>query len=159
MPVPERRARFSPGRIPLAARETCTSRIAFGYTLASGLIFGAFVGYLNSAQQILQIQYGLGSLFPLYFGALALAIGGASLVNARLVLRHGMRRISAWALGLLTGLSLAFLILAYAMAGAPPLWVFMAYMAAAFFCIGMLFATFMRWPWSRLVTSPASARR
>ena len=51
--APERRARFSPGRIPLAARETCTSRIAFGYTLASGLIFGAFVGYLNSAQQIL----------------------------------------------------------------------------------------------------------
>lgn len=110
--APERRARFSPGRILLAVRETCTSRVAFGYTLASGLIFGAFVGYLNSAQQIFQIQYGLGALFPLYFGALALAIGGASLVNARLVLRHGMRRISAWALGLLTGLSLVFLVLA-----------------------------------------------
>ncbi len=140
--APERRARFSPGRILLAVRETCTSRVAFGYTLASGLIFGAFVGYLNSAQQIFQIQYGLGALFPLYFGALALAIGGASLVNARLVLRHGMRRISAWALGLLTGLSVAFLILAYALAGAPPLWALMAYMAAAFFCIGMLFANF-----------------
>jgi DHA1 family bicyclomycin/chloramphenicol resistance-like MFS transporter len=140
--APERRARFSPGRILLAVRETCTSRVAFGYTLASGLIFGAFVGYLNSAQQIFQIQYGLGTLFPLYFGALALAIGGASLVNARLVLRHGMRRISAWALGLLTGLSLAFLVLAYAMAGAPPLWGLMAYMSATFFCIGMLFANF-----------------
>ncbi len=140
--APERRARFSPGRILLAVRETCTSRVAFGYTLASGLIFGAFVGYLNTAQQIFQIQYGLGALFPLYFGALALAIGGASLVNARLVLRHGMRRISAWALGLLTGLSLAFLVLAYAMAGAPPLWGLMAYMSATFFCIGMLFANF-----------------
>ena len=140
--APERRARFSPGRILLAVRETCTSRVAFGYTLASGLIFGAFVGYLNSAQQIFQTQYGLGALFPLYFGALALAIGGASLVNARLVLRHGMRRISAWALGLLTGLSLAFLVLAYAMAGAPPLWGLMAYMSATFFCIGMLFANF-----------------
>jgi DHA1 family bicyclomycin/chloramphenicol resistance-like MFS transporter len=84
----------------------------------------------------------LGALFPFYFGALALAIGGASLVNARLVLRHGMRRISAWALGLLTGLSLAFLVLAYAMAGAPPLWGLMAYMSATFFCIGMLFANF-----------------
>ena len=140
--APERRARFSSGRILLAVRETCTSRVAFGYTLASGLIFGAFVGYLNTAQQIFQIQYGLGALFPLYFGALALAIGGASLVNARLVLRHGMRRISAWALGLLTGLSLAFLVLAYAMAGAPPLWGLMAYMSATFFCIGMLFANF-----------------
>jgi DHA1 family bicyclomycin/chloramphenicol resistance-like MFS transporter len=140
--APERRARFSLGRILLAVRETCTSRVAFGYTLASGLIFGAFVGYLNSAQQIFQTQYGLGALFPLYFGALALAIGGASLVNARLVLRHGMRRISAWALGLLTGLSLAFLVLAYTMAGAPPLWGLMAYLSAAFFCIGMLFANF-----------------
>jgi DHA1 family bicyclomycin/chloramphenicol resistance-like MFS transporter len=140
--APERRARFSLGRILLAVRETCTSRVAFGYTLSSGLIFGAFVGYLNTAQQIFQIQYGLGALFPLYFGALALAIGGASLVNARLVLRHGMRRISAWALGLLTGLSLAFLVLAYTMAGAPPLWGLMAYMSATFFCIGMLFANF-----------------
>ncbi len=140
--APERRVGFSPSRIVLAVRETCGNRVAFGYTLASGLIFGAFVGYLNSAQQIFQIQYRLGALFPLYVAALALAIGGASLVNARLVMRHGMRRLSAWALGLLTGLSLAFLVLAQALAGAPPLWALMAYMGVAFFCIGMLFANF-----------------
>ncbi len=140
--APERRVGFSPARILLAVRETCGSRVAFGYTLASGLIFGAFVGYLNSAQQIFQIQYGLGALFPLYFAALALAIGSASFVNARLVMRHGMRRLSAWALGLLAGLSLAFLVPAYLAAGTPPLWALMAYMAAAFFCIGMLFANF-----------------
>ena len=141
--APARRVGFSPSRILLAVRETCVNRVAFGYTVASGLIFGAFVGYLNSAQQIFQIQYRLGALFPLYFAALALAIGGASLVNARLVMRHGMRRLSAWALGLLTGLSLAFLVLAYALAaGAPPLWALMAYMMVAFFCIGVLFANF-----------------
>jgi DHA1 family bicyclomycin/chloramphenicol resistance-like MFS transporter len=140
--APERRVGFSPSRILLAVRETCMSRAAFGYTLASGLIFGAFIGYLNTAQQIFQMQYGLGSLFPLYFAALALAIGSASLVNARLVLRHGMRRLSARALGLVTGLSLAFLVLAYALDGAPPLWALMAYMMVAFFCIGMLFANF-----------------
>ncbi len=140
--APERRVGFSPARILLAVRETCGSRVAFGYTLASGLIFGAFVGYLSSAQQIFQIQYGLGALFPLYFAALALAIGSASFVNARLVMRHGMRRLSAWALGLLAGLSLAFLVPAYLAAGTPPLWALMAYMAVAFFCIGMLFANF-----------------
>jgi len=140
--APERRVGFSPSRIVLAVRETCGNRVAFGYTLAAGLIFGAFVGYLSSAQQIFQIQYGLGELFPLYFAALALAIGGASLVNARLVMRHGMRRLSAWALGLLTGLSLAFLGLAAALEGAPPLWALMTYMMVAFFCIGMLFSNF-----------------
>lgn len=140
--APERRVGFSPSRIVLAVRETCANRVAFGYTLASGLIFGAFVGYLNSAQQIFQIQYGLGVLFPLYFAALALALGAASLVNARLVMRHGMRRLSGWALGLLTGLSLAFLVPATLAGGAPPLWALMAYMVVAFFCIGMLFANF-----------------
>jgi DHA1 family bicyclomycin/chloramphenicol resistance-like MFS transporter len=140
--APDRRVKFSPSRIVLAVRETCGSRVAFGYTVTSGLIFGAFVGYLNSAQQVFQIQYGLGELFPLYFAVLALSIGGASLLNGRLVMRHGMRRLSAWALGLLTGLSLAFLVPAVLTAGAPPLWALMAYMVVAFFCIGMLFANF-----------------
>ncbi len=139
---PERRVEFSPSRIVQAVRETCGSRVAFGYTLASGLIFGAFVGYLNSAQQIFQIKYGLGALFPLYFAVLALSIGGASLLNGRLVMRHGMRRLSAWALGLLTGLSLAFLVPATLAAGVPPLWALMTYLVGAFFCIGMLFANF-----------------
>jgi DHA1 family bicyclomycin/chloramphenicol resistance-like MFS transporter len=125
-----------------AIRETCTHRTAFGYTIAAGLIFGAFVGFLNSAQQILQWQYGLGKLFPLYFAVLALSIGGASLVNARLVLRFGMRRLSGLALAALSGLSLAFLAVAWAAAGNPPLWALMAYLMAAFFCIGILFGNF-----------------
>jgi DHA1 family bicyclomycin/chloramphenicol resistance-like MFS transporter len=140
--APERRVEFSPSRIAQAVRETCGNRVAFGYTVTSGLIFGAFVGYLNSAQQIFQIKYGLGELFPLYFAVLALSIGGASLVNGRLVMRHGMRRLSAWALGLLTGLSLAFLVPAILADGAPPLWALMTYLVVAFFCIGMLFANF-----------------
>jgi len=140
--APERRVKFSPSRIVQAVRETCGSRVAFGYTVTSGLIFGAFVGYLNSAQQIFQIKYGLGALFPLYFAVLALSIGGASLLNGRLVMRHGMRRLSAWALGLLTGLSLAFLVPATLAAGVPPLWALMTYLVGAFFCIGMLFANF-----------------
>ena len=139
---PERRVKFSPSRIVQAVRETCGSRVAFGYTVTSGLIFGAFVGYLNSAQQIFQIKYGLGALFPLYFAVLALSIGAASLLNGRLVMRHGMRRLSAWALGLLTGLSLAFLVPATLAAGVPPLWALMTYLVGAFFCIGMLFANF-----------------
>ncbi len=45
-----------------AVHETLNNKIARGYTIASGLIFGAFVGYLNSAQQILQEQYALGGI-------------------------------------------------------------------------------------------------
>ncbi len=138
----DRRMPFSPGRIALAVRETCVSRVAFGYTIASGLIFGAFVGYLNSAQQIFQKQYALGAQFPLYFAVLALSIGGASYVNARLVMRLGMRSLSNWALLALTVVSLVFLGIAYAAGGHPQLWSLMAYLVIAFFCIGILFGNF-----------------
>lgn len=137
-----RRAPFSVLRIGRAIHETCTHRTSFGYTIAAGLIFGAFIGFLNSAQQIFQGQYGLGKLFPLYFAVLALSIGGASLVNARLVVRFGMRRLSGLALTVLSGLSLVFFAVAWSAAGNPPLWALMAYLMAAFFCIGILFGNF-----------------
>lgn len=137
-----RRAPFSVRRIMRAVREVCGQRITLGYTLAAGLIFGAFVGYLISAAQIFQSQYGLGARFPLYFGALALAIGVASWVNSRLVMRYGMRLLSRSALIALAGLSLLALAIAQASAGDPPLGVLMAYLLGAFFCLGLLFGNF-----------------
>ena len=141
LPV-ERRASLSAARIALAIREVCVNRIALGYTIAAGLIFGAFVGYLTAAQQIFQEQYGVAERFPLYFATLALAIGGASYVNARLVMRYGMRRLSWAALLAMCGLSLGFLAIALAMAGNPPLWALMVYWMAVFFCLGLLFGNF-----------------
>lgn len=122
--------------------ETLAERCALGYTLAAGLIFGAFVGYLNSAQQIFQELFALGEQFPLYFGALALAIGGASYLNARLVMRHGMRPLSWRALQVLSGLSLVYFGVAYVAAGQPPLWTLMVWGITAFFCMGILFGNF-----------------
>ena len=140
--TPDRRKPFSPRGIGLAVVETCTNRIAFGYTIAAGLIFGAFIGYLASAQQIFQELYGLGRLFPLYFAVLALSIGSASYVNARLVMRLGMRFLSDRALLVLCGLSVAFFVATAVLSGQPPLWALMAYLMIAFFCIGILFGNF-----------------
>ena len=81
-----------------ATKIVCSNRLVMGYSLVTGLVFAAFLGYLNSVQQILQEQYGLGAQFPLYFAALALSIGGASIVNAKLVMKLGMRLLSARAL-------------------------------------------------------------
>ncbi len=140
--APNRRAPFSVLRIGRAIRETCTHRTTIGYTIAAGLIFGAFIGFLISAPQIFQGQYGLGKLFPLYFAVLALSLGSASWVNARLVMRLGMRRLSGVALVALSGLSLAFFAIVLAAAGDPPLWALMAYLMTSFFCIGILFGNF-----------------
>ncbi len=134
-----RRAPFSAGRVGAAVAETFRNRAALGYMITAGFVFGGFVGYLNSAQQIFQEQYALGALFPLSFGVLALAIGAASVVNARLVMRFGMRLLSGHALLAVTALSALFFALAGSMQGHPPLWTLMVYCMAVFFCMGILF--------------------
>jgi DHA1 family bicyclomycin/chloramphenicol resistance-like MFS transporter len=70
---------------------------------------------------------------------LSIAIGGASLANASLVLRHGMHALSTWAMRGICVVSIAFSVFASANAGHPPLWTLMAYLMATFFGIGLLF--------------------
>ena len=138
LPAP-RRAPFSAARIARALREVLGNPIALGYTLMAGLIAAALQGYLSSAQQILQFQYGLGTLFPLIFAINALAIGLASFVNGRLVMRYGMRTLLRTALLTLCALSVVFVGVALATDGQPSLWLFMAYLMPSFFCVGILF--------------------
>ena len=102
-------------------------------------MYGAFIGYLTSVQQILQQQYALGARFPLYFATLAIALGAASLCNARLVGRYGMRRLSEWAVRLVASVSIPFAAFAISRSGQPELWTLMLYLIAAFFGIGLLF--------------------
>ena len=138
----DRRIPFSIGRIALAMREVCTHPIALGYTIAAGFIFGAFIGFLISAQQILQQQYALGIQFPLYFALLSLGLGAASVTNARLVLRYGMQFLCHWSLILLSAISMLFFIFAFTQAGHPPFVSLIAYLLVAFFCFGILFSNF-----------------
>ncbi len=137
--APERRSAFSVRRILAAAREVCTTRVAIGHTVATGFIFASFVGYLSSAQQIFQQTYEVGEWFPAYFAVLALSIGCASIINGRLVILHGMRKISITAIYVLTGLALVFLFVAWSLDGLPPLWLFMCFFISMFFCVGLLF--------------------
>ncbi len=137
--APENRAPFSLGRIVSATKDILRTRTALGYTLSAGLVSGAFIGYLNSSQQIFQEQYALGELFPIFFGVIALSIGVASLINTRLVVRFGMRFLVSWSLITIFGLSLIALVVAFLAAGVPSLWLFMAYLMLTFFCVGILF--------------------
>ncbi|MEQ8246169.1 MAG: multidrug effflux MFS transporter [Alphaproteobacteria bacterium] len=135
----EKRRAFSLARIGKAAWEVCRTRAAIGSAAAAGLIFSAMIGYLTSSQQIFQDTYGVGDLFPLYFAGLAIGIGGASITNARLVMRLGMRRLTVRALVAIIVLAAVFFAVAASMAGVPPLWAFMVYGIPTFFCMGILF--------------------
>lgn len=134
-----RRIPLTLGRIADAARDVVSHRVSVGYTVAAGLVFGALIGYLTSAQQILQQQYALGQRFPLYFAMVAFSIGAASFLNASLVMRYGMHALSNWSLRGIFVASIMFAAVASTWAGQPPLWSLMAYLMASFFGIGLLF--------------------
>ena len=136
---PERRTRFSMGQIIRDIKIICSLPVAMGYTVTMGLIFGAFIGYLSSAQQIFQEQYELGNQFAFYFGVLAASIGLASLANAQLVMLFGMRRLSRIAVIFIALLSGPFFVLAQYYQGHPPLAMLMAYLLGVFFSMGILF--------------------
>ena len=137
--APENRAPFSGKRIWTAVLQILHNRTALGYTISAGLISGAFLGYLSSTQQIFQEEYALGPLFPIYFAIIALSIGLASFLNARLVMRYGMRFLVWWSLIMITALSIVALGVGLLSGGLPPLWFFMTYLLAAFFGVGILF--------------------
>jgi DHA1 family bicyclomycin/chloramphenicol resistance-like MFS transporter len=135
----ENRAPFSLGRVAAAIREIVGIRPALGYTVVAGLVGGAHLGYLSSAQQLFQEQYNLGQRFPLYFAAIAFSIGLASFLNARLVLRFGMRALVRQALLAILALSAVTFSLALLTSGHPPLWLLLGYLMLTFFCVGILF--------------------
>ena len=139
---PDRRLPWSARRLATALFEVFRTRTAVGYAAAAGVIFGGFVGYLASAPQIFQQQYGMGTLFPLFFGGLALAIGAASLLNARLVMRFGMHLLSRRAQQTQCAVSVLFAVYAWAAPGGLPLWALLVWGGIAFFCQGLLFGNF-----------------
>ena len=94
--------------VGLAFREVIRHRVTVGYTVAAGFIFAPFIGFLSSCQQVFAGVYGQGDNFPYLFGILALAIGSASAVNGKLVLRWGMRRLLNKALSVATVAGLVF---------------------------------------------------
>src|SRR5262245_36637355 len=140
--LPKDRAPLSLGHVLRSAREAITHRVTIGYTLATGCIFGAFISYLGTSQQIFQEHYGTGKLFAVFFGILAAGIGLASFVNAQLVMRFGMRNLSKWALRAACCLSLVFLLFAWLVDGHPPLWAFVTFMTVLFFFNGLLFGNY-----------------
>ncbi|MCZ4354053.1 multidrug effflux MFS transporter [Roseovarius aestuarii] len=137
--MPERRRAFSPQVLWAGFCEVCGSRMAMGYTAAAGMIFGAFMTYLSTAQQVFTVAFDQGPLFPLFFAVAALAIGTASMVNSMMVMRLGMRKLTLGALLGVIVLSLSMLVVEMAMDGAPPFPLFMGWLMLVFFCVGILF--------------------
>lgn len=134
----EQRVGFSMRNIWQSMSQVCSNRIVMAYTVMAGFVFSSFLGYLNSVQQIFQVQYGLAEMFPLYFAVLALAIGAASFTNGKLVMHFGMHHMARYALTTVSLASIIFFVTSYQMNGHPQLSVLMLYLAIVLFCFGIL---------------------
>jgi DHA1 family bicyclomycin/chloramphenicol resistance-like MFS transporter len=130
-----------PGWLGAALSTILRSRLTIGYALATGVILGSLMGYINSAQQIFVDVYGLGDWFPVVFGAAAMAMAVASFVNSQLVMRLGMRRIGHAALLGYVAVSTIMLGLVLLL-GALPLAVFVGLFALDLFCFGLVMPNF-----------------
>ncbi len=134
-------------RLPLSAsaiwhaiKLVTVTRQTIGYVIAMGFVFGLLVSYVMSSEQIFVEVYGLGARFPIAFGSIAAFMIAASLVNASAVRKTGMRGISH---GALIGALLACAIMGLAgYPEKPPLLLFCGFMAAVFFCFGVMMPNF-----------------
>ena len=136
---PARRRPLSPRAIGRAVREILRTRSAICYTVATGFAFAPFVAYLSSAPQMFEEGYGVGDLFVFWFAVLALVIGVTSIVNGRLVMRYGMRRLSMVAASAIALASAIGWFCLLPFDGLFPFWLFMAYFLFVFMCVGLLF--------------------
>ncbi len=136
--VAEKRSRYSFANLYSAVLKVAGNRVSMGYAVSLGLVSSAFIAYLNMSQQILQVQYGLGVQYPLYFGALSLSLAAASFINGRIVLWLGMEALSLWALVSMCLISVAgsgWLVWSQT---EPGLWGLLTYLAAMLFGFGIL---------------------
>jgi len=93
---------------------------------------------LTSVQQIYDITFGRGDEFPLWFGVVAVVAGSASLLNAWLVMRLGMRFLVTVTLAAQVLFSLTMLSLALSFPAGPLLFTaFVAWQTSVFFQAGM----------------------
>lgn len=113
LPPPRRR----PLRLSVliaGAREVLGNGQVMLCTLILTLGFGQMFALLSSAQQLFGEAYGKGAQFPAWFAAMALLSGTGTVLNARFVMRFGMRRIAKWAYIMQTMVSAAMLLALWA---------------------------------------------
>jgi len=137
---PERRHLLSVARLAADWRTTLTERASIGYTLAATSLLGALYGFINSVQQIVAALTGSDRLLVPVFIGVAGMMALANLLNSRIVLRLGTRRISHAALA--GFILLSALHLAVAASGMETIWSFAVLQALAMACFGLASANF-----------------
>lgn len=136
----ENRTPLQPRRIAASYAQYVSNRTTLGYTIASAFMFGGFFGFINSSEQIYVETFHVGAMFPIALAGSSIAMTAATLLNAKLVGRFGMRRLSHAAV-------VAFFVsnalhAAIGLLFGEGFWTFAVFMALAFFLLGLMMPNF-----------------
>ncbi len=130
-----------PLRLPLmmdAARQMFAHPTVRVSIMVQTLCLGMLFTMLTMVQPIYDIIHDSAESFPFWFGFVALMSGSASLLNAALVIKLGMRRIVTWVLGAQIVFTTSVIILNTAdLSPTVSFAVFVSWQTAVFFMAGM----------------------
>ncbi|MEM9425503.1 MAG: multidrug effflux MFS transporter [Pseudomonadota bacterium] len=116
--APENVRPFRLRKLAEGVREVLGNRRVLLATIVQTLIFGTLFSTLASSQQIFGEVFDKEDTFALWFGLMALLASSANLINARIVVRLGMREVVSRALLAQGSFTLVFVLLQ--VAGAIP---------------------------------------
>jgi DHA1 family bicyclomycin/chloramphenicol resistance-like MFS transporter len=132
---PQDRTPIIPARMAHSFLTALRNRTGMGYAAASTFILGALFGFINAGQQVFQDVFHAAGAFPLVFACIAGCMAVASMINARLVERVGMRRMSHGAL--LAFITLSSIHAAVALSGRETIVVFTILQALTMLSFGL----------------------
>ncbi len=136
--APENQRPFRLAVLWSGIREMMAIRRVVLATMVLTLVFGILFTTLSVTQPIFDVTFGRADDFHLWFGAIAIVSGSASILNARIVLSLGMRRVITWTLGVVGALSILMAMTAMTAADSPfyfPLYV--GWVIVLFSCAGL----------------------
>lgn len=120
-----------------AATKECFALRVFRLSVAAQIMsFGMLFSTLSSTQQIFDEIFGRGDSFPEWFAMVALLGGTASILNARLVMALGMRRMIE--VGFCGQIALSALVLLTDSLSGVPFGVFLLWLVSIFFMAGLV---------------------
>lgn len=137
---PQDRSPLSIAGMAHAFRVVLGNRRTVGYMMAITMAMGGLFGFINSSQQVFADAFDSKELFTLIFALIAVFMAVASLLNARIVERLGMRLVSHSAM--VGYLIVTLLHAGVVLAGAETIWTFSVLQGSMMFFFGLMVSNF-----------------
>lgn len=134
----ESRRPFSFSKIWEATREVFANRMVVLSIAVQTVSYVFIFAIISSIQPIFDVVFDMADTFPLWFGAVAIISSSASVLNAALVMRLGMRRIVTTTFVVECAISTIMLMMAVFGFGGPVFFAFfLIWKTSIFFTAGM----------------------